>query len=123
MFKRIRDYFEKRKQIRESKEKQLFLDSLTKPHLYYHLINATPPDNWTVSLKSVINYDNVVIDIPEPHIINRFLQKGGVILWIGDEKLYHKVKHLIKNHIPYVILENKDTLQYNKRNIDYGFNE
>lgn len=123
MFKRIKEYFDKCKQVRELKKEQLFLASLTKPNLYYQLINATLPDNWSVSLKSIINYDNVVIDIKEQFIINRFLQSGGVILWIGDKKLYHKVKYLIKNHIKYVILENKDTTKYNNRYIDYGFDE
>lgn len=123
MFTKIKEYIDKCKQVRELKEEQLFFASLTKPNLYYQLINATLPDNWSVSLKSIINYDNVVIDIKEQFIINRFLQSGGVILWIGDKKLYHKVKYLIKNHIKYVILENKDTTKYNNRYIDYGFDE
>lgn len=113
MIQKIKEWLDKRKE-RE------FRDSLDRKYLTRSMFNALIPQDWGIDIKYYTTDNNKFVKIYNFEALKRFIEEGGIVLYINDSNLYKKVKWLNKHNIRYLITEDKRAIKYNKREIDYG---
>ena len=114
MIKKIREWLDKRAERK-------FKENINREYLTRLMINVLTPSDWGIEIKQYTINKNKFVDIYNFEALKRFVEEGGIILFIEDENLYKKVKYLNKRKIRYLITEDKQGIKYNKKEINYGF--
>lgn len=119
MFKRIKDYLNKRKE-------KLFFKSLTSEFLYHRRMHLLYPSahvsfkySDTKPYKIIDKLYKNCFDTEHDNLMLRvFVYNGGFILHKDENDLYQKVIWLCDNNKDYLITENIEELKYNKHSFE-----
>ena len=126
MIKRIKEWIATNRKLKDKKKEREFKEKLDDAYLYSCRLDKLQPNaaiNWQYNKngeKEIVSMTSWGYIFPESEAIKYFIERGGIILHKDDEWLYKKVKWLNKHNIEYLITEDKEELEYNIKEIDYG---